>query len=161
MLSRALAVAVACCLLVAPAAAAADTSTSTLSVSGNGTAFVTPDIAKLFISVHRSASSAAAARSAANRTTVAVIARVKRLGVADSDIQTTGVSLTRGHVLVGHRHHRVRYFTSNSLTVRAASIALAGRVVDAATVAGADDIQARTTRSQIPAPAPGWPPARH
>lgn len=143
MLSRALALATACCLLAAPAAAAAATSTSTLGVSGNGAAFVTPDVATLFVSVNRSAPSAAAARSAANRTTAAVLAGVKRLGIADADVQTTEVRLARRSVLVGrrgHRHRRVRYFASNSLTVRVTSIALAGRVVDAATVAKADEI---------------------
>lgn len=141
MFARAVAVAVAvAACLVGAAPAFAD---STLSVTGTGRTFVTPDLATVYVGIHRSAPRASAARAAPNRVAGAVVAGIKRVGVPDAGIQSTDVSLSRVRVLVerrGHRHRVVRYFAADSLRVRAVAVSRAGLVIDAATRAGADEI---------------------
>jgi uncharacterized protein len=132
-------------LLWAAPTAAADTSTQTLSVTGSGSAFVRPDVADLSVSVSRSARSSRSALSAANRSTDAVVRAIRALGVSASDIQTGGVNLSSTPKPSGPHKRRRRVWTATeTLAVRVRRIKLVGRVVDAATRAGASSLDGPT-----------------
>ena len=124
-------------LLAAPAAAQTTDTTPTIAVDGNGTATLVPDIADFQAGVLRHAPTSAAARRAANARIAAILKAVKAHGVADADIQTSGLSLERGRV-----HHRVRYTATQTLTIRSHDVKHLGALLDAAANAGADSVEA-------------------
>src|SRR3954453_15643789 len=98
----ALAAAAALLLLAAPAAAQTDT-TPTIAAYGRGTATLVPDIADFSAGVLRRAPPSAAARRSAHSRIAAIVKAVKARGVADADIQTTGLRIGRELlVLRGH-----------------------------------------------------------
>jgi uncharacterized protein len=135
--------AVAVLSLVFSSAAVADvTSASTLSVDGSGSVMVTPDLASLSVSVSRSAARSAVALSAANRRVDAIVAGIRAAGVPKAGIQTNSIDVSRGTVRVGPRkhQHRVRRYTATESLSITSTTSIVGRVIDAATRAGADNI---------------------
>ena len=129
-------------LIFASAAVADVTSASTLSVDGSGSVMVTPDVASLSVSVSRSAARSAVALSAANRRVGAIVAGIRAAGVPKAGIQTNSIDVSRGTVRVGpprHKHRVRRYTATESLSITSATT-IVGRVIDAATRAGADSI---------------------
>jgi uncharacterized protein YggE len=129
-------------LIFASAAVADVTSASTLSVDGSGSVMVTPDVASLSVSVSRSAARSAVALSAANRRVGAIVAGIRAAGVPKAGIQTNSIDVSRGTVRVGptgHKHRVRRYTATESLSITSTT-SVVGRVIDAATRAGADSI---------------------
>jgi hypothetical protein len=124
-------------LLAAPAAAQTTDTTPTIAVDGNGTATLVPDIADFQAGVLRRAPTSAAARRSANARIAAILKAVKARGVADADIQTSGLSIERGRF-----HHRVRYTAAQTLTIRSRDVKHLGALLDAAANAGADSLEA-------------------
>src|SRR3954464_1249191 len=136
----ALATLAAALLLAAPAAAQTDT-TPTIAADGNGTATLVPDLADFSAGVLRRAPTSAAARRAANVRIAAILKAVKARGVADADIQTTGLSIAREHV--GRRGHRgIRYTATQDLRIRVRDVKTLGAMLDAVADAGADAVAA-------------------
>jgi uncharacterized protein YggE len=129
-------------LIFASAAGADATSPSTLTVDGSGSVMVTPDVASLSVSVARSAATSAVALSAANRTVGAIVAAIRADGVPKAGIQTNSIDVSRGTVRVGPRkhQHRVRRYTATESLSITSTTSIVGRVIDAATRAGADSI---------------------
>lgn len=64
--------------------------TNTITVTGEGKSTATPDIATIDFSVMQTAASVADAQAAATAKTNAALDAVKKLGVADADVKTTG-----------------------------------------------------------------------
>jgi uncharacterized protein YggE len=124
-------------LLAAPAAAQTTDTTPTIAVDGNGTATLVPDIADFQAGVLRRAPTSAGARRSANERIAAILKAVKARGVANADIQTSGLSIERGRV-----RRRVRYTATQTLTIRARDVKQLGALLDAVANAGADDVQA-------------------
>jgi uncharacterized protein YggE len=124
-------------LLAAPAAAQTTDTTPTIAVDGNGTATLVPDIADFQAGVARRAPTSAAARRAANARIAAILRTVKAHGVADADVQTSGLSIERRRV-----HHRVRYTAAQTLTIRSRDVKHLGALLDAVANAGADSLEA-------------------
>jgi uncharacterized protein YggE len=122
---------------MAAAQAPAQDSTPTLSVVGLGSAFVTPDTADIGAAVTRTAPTRAVAREDVARRTRDLLAALDRLGIARSDVQTTGVSISRE---TRKRPPRVRFTAQASLSVHLTDVALVGPVFDALTAARADDL---------------------
>ncbi len=121
-------------------AATTDTSTSTDSVTVTGTGSVTavPDQAEFDFTVQTKGTTASDALDANGKTTTAVVAAVENAGVAESDIQTQGVSLdpvtsSDGTKITG-------YTASDTIDVTKLTIAKSGDVVDAAVGAGANGV---------------------
>jgi uncharacterized protein len=136
----ALATLAAALLLAAPAAAQTDT-TPTIAADGRGTATLVPDIADFSAGVLRRAPTSAGARRSANSRIAAILKAVKARGVADADIQTTGLRI--GRERVGRRgHRRVRYVAFQELRVRVRDVKSLGAMLDSVANAGADDISA-------------------
>ncbi len=116
---------------------AATPSTTTITVTGNGTANATPDQASWDFGVQVNAATASEAISSDNEQANRIIAALKDAGIADSDIQTSSVSLwpqtsSDGQTITG-------YQASNDVTVTS-KISQAGSLVDAATGAGANNV---------------------
>jgi uncharacterized protein YggE len=136
----ALATLAAALLLAAPAAAQTDT-TPTIAADGNGTATLVPDLADFSAGVVRRAPTSAAARRSANSRIAAIVNAVKARGVADADIQTTGLRIARERV--GRRgHRRIRYAAEQELRVRVRNVKTLGAMLDAVANAGADAVAA-------------------
>jgi uncharacterized protein len=136
----ALATLAAALLLAAPAAAQTDT-TPTIAADGIGTATLVPDIADFSAGVLRRAPTSAAARRAANARIAAIVKAVKARGVADADIQTTGLQI--GRERVGRRgHRRIRYAAAQELRIRVRDVKSLGAMLDAVANAGADSVEA-------------------
>ncbi len=103
---------------------------------------VMPDVASLSLSVTRSAPTSAAALSAANRRVNAIVDAVRGVGVPASRIQTESINTSCGAIRVGpkrHKHLIRRCAVSESLSITSTT-AIVGRVIDAATHAGANSI---------------------
>ncbi|MFZ0384313.1 MAG: SIMPL domain-containing protein [Solirubrobacteraceae bacterium] len=129
-------------LSFAPAALGATSTPQTLTVDGQGSVMVTPDQASLYVSVTRSAATSAPALSAANGTVDAIVQAVGGVGVPASAIQTGSINASCARIRVGpkdHKHRIQRCTASESLSITSTA-AIVGRVIDAATRAGASSI---------------------
>ncbi len=130
-------------LLAAPALGAADDAPhpTTLTVTAEGHVDRAPDVADLSGGVVTQAPTAAAALAANATRMTGVIAAIRRAGIAERDIQTSGLSLqpqyryTNGEapVLTG-------YQVTNTVGFTVRNLADAGRLVDALVAAGANQI---------------------
>src|SRR5450756_2038121 len=65
----------------------------TLNVSGNGTVYLTPDIAYIYIGVHTDDPAIATAVNNNNSQTTALVDALKNAGIAGEDIQTSNFSV--------------------------------------------------------------------
>jgi len=125
-----------------PAAAAptaGDPATHTITVSGSGKVTVVPDVARVTLGVTISQPTVKAARASAARSMTDIIAAVKALGVADADIQTTGLSLYPQYA-IGSSSRVTGYQISEQILVTVRDLDKAGDVVDTATAKGANNV---------------------
>jgi uncharacterized protein YggE len=125
-----------------PAAAAptaSDPATHTISVSGTGKVTVVPDVARVNLGVTMNQATVKAARASAAQSMRDIIAAIKALGVADADIQTTGLSLYPQYAN-GSTTRIAGYTISEQVQVTIRDLDKAGDVVDAATAKGATDV---------------------
>lgn len=113
----------------------------TLTVTAEGHADRTPDVADIWSGVVTAAPTAAAALAANATRITAVIAAVRRAGIAERDIQTSGLSLQPQYrygenqppVLTG-------YQATNTVALRVRDLANTGKLVDALVAVGASQI---------------------
>jgi uncharacterized protein YggE len=140
--ARAAAVVALISLGFAPGALAATSTPQTLTVDGQGSVMIRPDVASLSVSVSRSAPTSAPALSAVNRKVHAIVAAVRDVGVPASAIQTDSVNTSCGRVRVGPKGHThlIRRCTASEAVSITSTAAIVGRVIDAATRAGASNI---------------------
>jgi uncharacterized protein YggE len=124
----------------APEGARSDTSPAarTISVSGSGTVTTVPNRATFSFGVVSNAKTATAALAANANDMRNVIAALVAAGVARADIQTQGVSLSprtsdNGDTILG-------YTATNSVSATVRDLNKAGRIVDAAVAAGANQV---------------------
>lgn len=125
-------------LFVSPAAAQTTDTTPLVSADGIGVATLTPDIADFSVTVSRLAPTSARARTATNRRIASVLRVVRARGVADADIATRGLSVSRERVTRRGRLVRVRYRAEQTLVIRARNVATLAALLDAIAEAGAD-----------------------
>lgn len=128
--------------------AAQDTPTPqhTLSVSGTGTVSVKPDTADVTVGVTTQRDTAGDAAADAANVMDAVITAIKALGIAEEDIQTTALSLSPVYDYDRTPYRLVGYTANNLVTVTVRDISQTGPVIDAATGAGATDVNGITFR---------------
>jgi uncharacterized protein YggE len=127
-------------------ASAADTSGTpehTLTVSGTGQVSVAPDIADVMLGMSVQKPTVKEARATAATSMTAVIAAVKKTGVADKDIVTTNLSLTPvyDYSANGSAPRLVGYQFSNTVKVTVRDLNKLAAVVDDAVSAGATTVQ--------------------
>lgn len=118
----------------------------TLSVSGTGTISVKPDTADVTVGVTVQRDTAGDAASDVANVMDAVITAVKTLGIAEEDIQTTSLSLSPVYDYDRTPYRLVGYTANNLVTVTVRDITQTGPVIDAATGAGATDVNGITFR---------------
>lgn len=111
---------------------------SGITVVGSGSADVVPDVADWSFGVRSQAATASDALSANASAMKAVLAALEDAGVAKQDLQTTEVSLypetaDDGRTVTG-------YSASSNVTATVRKLDDAGKVVDAAVRAGANDV---------------------
>jgi uncharacterized protein len=113
----------------------------TLSVTGTGIVTVQPDTAVVTLGVTTPTrdNAAAAAGDAAN-VMDAVIKAIKALGVEDKDIQTSTLALNGVYDYNSNPARLTGYQATNLVTVTVRDITQTGAVIDAATGAGATDV---------------------
>ena len=110
-------------------------------VTGTGEAAVAPDMAIVTLAVMRDAPTAREAMDQANEAMDAVIAAMREAGIADRDLQTTGLSIQARYVYPQNNNGEqqpklVAYQVSNTLTVRVRDVAGVGAIVDRAVTLG-------------------------
>jgi uncharacterized protein YggE len=110
---------------------------STITVTGDGTVDATPDRASFDFGVTTNGATAAEALSRNAAEARKIVAALKKVGIASSDIQTTQVSLWPQSS--GDGMKITGYQASNSVQVTAALAEAAG-LVDAAVGAGANNV---------------------
>lgn len=103
---------------------------------------VAPDLATIFAGVTTEAATATEALRQNSAEMQKVIARIKALGVAEKDIQTTGINLNARYDYDQATQRQVfrGYQAANRVSVILRKIDDTGRVLDALVAAGANDI---------------------
>jgi uncharacterized protein len=111
--------------------------TRTITVTGHGEASGTPDLAELTIGVSSHAKTAADALSAMSDRANKLTAVIKDSGVADKDVQTTGLSLPT----TDNAGQIIGYEASTSVVASIRDISKVGPTIDAATQQVGDDVR--------------------
>jgi uncharacterized protein YggE len=125
----------------APAAADALSRVSTLNLSAYGETHVAPDMATINLGVNTDAPTAAAALQANATQMTKVIAALRKAGVADRDIQTSGLNLNAQYDYVQNEPPKLRgYQAANQVTVTVRDLSKLGQAVDATVGAGANQV---------------------
>lgn len=123
----------------APAVADDSTTDDTVSVSGSGNVKATPDTLVTHFVVHAKRASTQAALAAAGKAASRVVAALEAEGVADADIQTTGLNV--GPTYDRHGRFTGKYRASEGLTARMHPLDKAGDALDAAVAAGGNSVR--------------------
>ena len=135
-------------LAVDPSGGSGTSSEHTISVTGTGTVTLSPDLADLHLGVTATAGSVRTARQNAAVAMTAVMAKLKGLGIAEADIQTSVVSLQPTYdYTTGTTPPRITgYQLSNAITVTIRDLDVLGDAIDGALAAGATSLDGVTFR---------------
>lgn len=128
-----------------PTAAQAATTTTPvrqITVVGEGKTNAAPDTATVQIGVQTEAPTAREALTANNTQMAALIAKLKELGVADRDLQTSNLSIWPRYDNRGRQIEA--YQVTNTVSVKIRNIADAGNLLDQVVDAGANNISGIT-----------------
>ena len=114
----------------------------TISVAGTGRVVISPDIADLRVGVTATAKTVKAAREANAKSMTAVIAALKKLGIADKDIQTTTLSLSPVYDYATNTNppRLTGYSLANAVAVTIRNLDIVGDAIDGALAAGATSL---------------------
>jgi len=115
--------------------------TTTLNLSAYGETRVAPDKATINLGVMTEAPTAAAALASNAERMNSVIAALRKAGIAEKDIQTSGLNLSPQYDYVQNEPPKLRgYQASNQVTVTVNDLAKLGGAVDATVKAGANQV---------------------
>lgn len=115
---------------------------TTLNLAASGEVKVKPDMALLNVGITTEAATAQAAMSENAAKMNAVVAALKAKGVAEADIQTSGLSLNPQYRYGANQPPvRTGYQASNLVTVRVRALPRVGADLDAVVAAGANDVR--------------------
>ena len=114
----------------------------TISVTGTGSAEAEPDLLTLSVGVECRREDVGAAYGEAGRASAAITAALRRYGVADPDITTSGLNVRaevswqegRGQLVTG-------YLASSMLSVRIRELGASSEIIAAAVTAGGNDVR--------------------
>jgi uncharacterized protein YggE len=129
-------------LLAGPAGAAGAATSHLLTVTGSGEASAVPDQARLSAGVVSKADTAAAALADNSRKMTAVFATLKKMGVPDKSIQTSGFSVAPQYPPYNSKEPRriTGYRVSNTVTVELDDMTKLGPAFDALVRSGANQV---------------------
>ena len=137
-------------LVLSACGPSASTPARTLTVSGNGTMYLTPDIAYIYIGVHTDDANLATAVSENNTQAQALVDALKKAGVAGADIQTSNFSVytnSNGGIdkMTGQAIAKGTYYSvDNTVYVTVRDLTHLGSLLNAAVGAGANSINSIT-----------------
>jgi len=127
--------------LVALPAAADTVMVPTLTVNAEGKVARAPDIADISGGVVTMAPTAAAAMADNARRMTAVVAAVRKAGIAERDIQTAGLSLQPQYRYENNQPPALTgYQATNTVSLRIRKLADTGRLLDALVAVGANQL---------------------
>ncbi|MDQ1288912.1 MAG: uncharacterized protein QG622_2478 [Actinomycetota bacterium] len=112
--------------------------TGGISVTGSGTVSGTPDALKLVMGVEVNAPTVSAALDGANAAASKVQATLRAKGVAEKDLQTSGVSIQPRYSYANNTQTLTGYQVSENLTATLKNLKTAGEAITAAATAGGD-----------------------
>ena len=119
----------------------------TLSVNGNGTVYLTPDIAYIYIGVHTDDPTIASAVNNNNTQTQALVDALKNAGIAGEDIQTSNFSVYSSpqyDKVTGASTGVTSYSVDNTVYVTVRDLGKLGTLLNTAVSAGANNINSIT-----------------
>jgi len=133
-------------LAFAPTAFAATTDgVPTVSVSASASMTVAPDIAYVSLGVQTVNKSSKTARQENTKLMTAVQTAIKNAGVADKDVQTSGLSMYANYSYDNNGNRKFTGYTvTNTLTITVRDLDKLGDIVDAAVNAGANQFNSVT-----------------
>ncbi|MGE3303146.1 MAG: SIMPL domain-containing protein [Hyphomonadaceae bacterium] len=112
-----------------------------LTVNAEGETQVAPDIATINIGVVTDGATAAAAVADNSTKMTAVVAALKKAGVADRDIQTSNLSVNPQYQYVEREAPKLTgYQASNQVNVKVRNLKNVGKVVDAVVAVGSNQV---------------------
>ena len=125
----------------------------TISVTGTGRVVISPDVADLRIGVSVNRPTVKAAREAAAESMTRVVAALKKLGIADADIQTTILSLQPIYDYSTNTNppRLTGYTLANSVSVTIRNLDNVGDAIDNSLAAGATTFDGVSFRVADPA----------
>ena len=114
-----------------------------VTVTGEGTVVAEPELAEIDIGVTTQSKTAVEAASANAEKLSKVVAEVKKLLAPGDELKTAGYSLSPSYKYSreGGKPEIVGYTASNVIRVKTVRLASVGKLIDAATRSGANDIQ--------------------
>ena len=140
--------------LALPVAAPALADPGMITVTGEATVNAVPDMATVSLGVTTLGDTAAAAMAANTAALTAVIARLKQAGIADTDMQTSNLSLNPNWTSDGSGSSKIAgYMASNQLSVRVMALDSLGGVLDAVIADGANTLNGISFDLSAPRPA--------
>jgi uncharacterized protein len=114
---------------------------TTLNLSAYGETKVAPDMATISLGVVTEAPTAAEAMSANGTRMNQVMSALKKAGIAEKDVQTSGLNLSPQYDYQPNEQPRLRgYQASNQVTITVNDLAKLGAAVDASVKAGANNV---------------------
>jgi uncharacterized protein YggE len=118
----------------------------TLNISGNGTVYLTPDIANIYVGVHTEDPDINIAVSNNNNQTQALVDALKNAGVAEADIQTSNFSVyaTQAYDKLTGQSLGSTYGVDNSVYITVRDLTKLGSLLNTAVGAGANNINNMT-----------------
>jgi uncharacterized protein len=128
--------------LILSACGSAPVQPRTLSVSGNGTVYLTPDTAYIYIGVHTDDADIAKAVSQNNTQTQALVDALTNAGVASSDIQTSNFSVytNQNYDKMTGAVNGSYYSVDNTVYVTVRDLSKLGSLLNTAVGSGANNI---------------------
>ena len=140
-------------VLISPALAA-DPVPRTLSMNGHGELRTAPDVATVNAGVTTSAPTAAAALAANSSRMTGVFAALRKMGVAEKNIQTTGFNISPQYTNGDNNNPRrlTGYQVNNEVSVRLEDVSKVGAGLDALVAAGANQMNGISFDIAAPAP---------
>lgn len=122
-------------------AAASMFQATTFNLSAYGETRVAPDMATINLGVNSEAPTAVGAMQANATQANKIIAALRKAGIADKDIQTSGLNLNAQYDYVENQPPKLRgYQASNQVTITVRDLARLGQAVDATVAAGANQV---------------------
>jgi uncharacterized protein YggE len=114
---------------------------TTLSLGAYGETRIAPDMATINLGVNTEAPTAVGAMQANATSMTKIIAALRKAGIAEKDIQTSGLNLSAQYDYVQNEPPKLRgYQASNQVTIRVNDLARLGQAVDATVSAGANQV---------------------
>lgn len=119
----------------------ADTDVRLVTVSGEGKIVVTPDVAHIELGVQTKDADATVAQQNNAKLMSAVVEAIKKAGIVDKNIQTTGYSLYQTYDYQPDGSQKDPYYVANNIVkVKISDVDSVGKIIDLATVAGANTV---------------------